>query len=87
VKRDAQQILDIKKDATSDIYLCGGGAFAGWLLELGLINQLKIKLNPIILGDGIRLFGTSKQAANWQLTQQQAFEDGLLILTYDYQKN
>ena len=87
VKRDAQQILDIKKDATSNIYLCGGGAFAGWLLELGLIDQLKIKLNPIVLGDGIQLFGTSKQAANWQLTQQQVFKDGLLILTYDYQKN
>jgi dihydrofolate reductase len=57
--------------------------FAGWLLDHGLIDQLKIKLNPIVLGEGVPLFGNSKTAAKWKLSDKQSFEDGMQILTYD----
>lgn len=79
-----QRINEIKESATTDIYLCGGGIFAGWLLELGLIDQLKIKLNPILLGNGIKLFGNYTGGAKWQLIKSESFDDGLNILTYDF---
>ena len=79
------EVLNIKKEATSDIYLCGGGEFAGWLFDNGLIDQLKIKLNPIILGQGVALFGNSKKSLVANLIEKQSFEDGLQILTYNLQ--
>ncbi len=85
-KLSIDRINDIKQSSKTDIYLCGGGEFAGWLLENGLIDQLKLKLNPIILGTGIRLFGNSKAKAKWTLTETESFEDGLKILTYDIEK-
>ncbi len=81
--RDVERVQEIREQANTDVYLCGGGEFAGWLLKHGLIDQLKIKLNPIILGDGIPLFGSSGTKANWKLTDQESYEQGLLILTYD----
>ena len=85
-KKSIDRIHEIKESAQSDIYLCGGGEFAGWLLENGLIDQLKLKLNPIILGHGIPLFGNTKAKAKWSLKETESFEDGLQILTYDIEK-
>ncbi|MEM6634031.1 MAG: dihydrofolate reductase family protein [Bacteroidota bacterium] len=82
-KRRVGRIHEIRENAKTDIYLCGGGEFAGWLLDNGLIHQLKLKLNPIILGEGTKLFGNSSTQARWELVEQESFEDGLQILTYD----
>lgn len=82
-KKSIQRVLEIKESSTTDIYLCGGGDFAGWLLDNGLIDQLKLKLNPIILGEGIRLFGNSKSTHKWKLVDTESFDDGLQILTYE----
>lgn len=74
---------ELKSNSNTDIYLCGGGDFAGWLLDNGLIDQLKMKLNPITLGEGTRLFGQSKITVRWEIKDREAFDDGLQILTYD----
>ncbi|MEM7574695.1 MAG: dihydrofolate reductase family protein [Bacteroidota bacterium] len=78
------QVGAIRRKSTTDVYLCGGGQFAGWLLENGMLDQLKLKLNPIILGEGTPLFGNSTKAANWKLVDRSGFDDGLQILTYDF---
>ncbi|PKV50286.1 dihydrofolate reductase [Aquimarina sp. MAR_2010_214] len=82
-KIDTDRVNEIRQNAKTDIYLCGGGQFAGWLLENGLIDQLKLKLNPVVLGSGTKLFGTSSTNESWVLTDKESFSDGLQILTYD----
>lgn len=84
--KSLDRIKKIKEKSETDIYLCGGGEFAGWLLENGLIDQLKLKLNPIILGAGIKLFGDSSSKAKWELIEKESFNDGLQILTYEIKK-
>ncbi len=76
-------IKELKKKSETDIYLCGGGQFAGWLLENEMVDVLKVKLNPLILGDGIRVFGVSQKQHQLRLTQNDIFNDGLAILTYE----
>lgn len=77
------RIMEIKETADTDIYLCGGGEFAGWLLDHRLIDQLKLKVNPIVLGSGTKLFGSSTTSEHWESTSQLSFSDGMQILTYD----
>ncbi len=79
---DLEIIRNLKKTSQTDIYLCGGGQFAGWLLENEMIDILKIKLNPLILGDGIRLFGTATKQYQLKLMQNAVFDDGLSIISY-----
>jgi dihydrofolate reductase len=57
--------------------------FAGWLLDHQLIDKLKIKLNPLILGSGVRIFGDSGKSYRLNLTDSKNFEEGLQILSYD----
>ena len=80
------RVIEIKETAKTDIYLCGGGKFAGWLLENNLIDQVKMKLNPIILGNGIRLFGKSTVNKKLDLIETESFDEGLKILTYSIEK-
>lgn len=86
-KLSIDRIKEIVVDSDTDIYLCGGGQFAGWLLSHGLINHLKLKLNPIVLGDGVRLFGDAKISFIGKLIKKEAFDGGVQFLTYDLKQD
>jgi len=77
------EISKIKNNSETDIYLCGGGIFAGWLLDNELIDILKIKVNPLILGQGVKIFGNSTKTFNLNLISKEEYEKGLLINTYE----
>lgn len=81
-KPDVAFVQELKNESGTDIYLCGGGAFAGWLLEHELIDILKIKLNPLILGKGVRLFGNSTKELKTSLIGSQTYDKGLQIIEY-----
>ncbi|MEM7109741.1 MAG: dihydrofolate reductase family protein [Bacteroidota bacterium] len=91
VKHDQVQCLElsagniekIRNDSPTDVYLCGGGQFAGWLLEQGLIDTLKLKLNPTVLEGGVRIFGDSKASVKMELIQRESFDKAFDILTYN----
>lgn len=85
VGRDLAKVNELKAESGTDIYLCGGGTFAGYLLEHQLIDVLKLKLNPIVLGAGTPLFGAISSKSKLHLTNSQVYEDGLIMLTYDIQ--
>lgn len=81
-KVNLSKIKALKNESGADIYLCGGGEFAGWLLENAMIDILKIKLNPLILGSGTKIFGKSKGQHKLVVENSQKFDDGLQIITY-----
>lgn len=82
-KLSVNRIEQIRDNSSTDVYLCGGGQFAGWLLDHGLIDQLILKLNPIVLGSGVPLFGDSTSSCLGKLIEKQSHEEGLEILTYN----
>ena len=79
---DIDTIKNLKKGDGSDIYLCGGGIFAGWLLSNKLVDELKIKLNPVVLGDGIPLFGANKSSCHLR-ERETLIYPGLHIIHYE----
>ena len=82
-KLEIQEIDSIQNQKGTDIYLCGGGQFAGWLLDNQKIDRLKLKLNPLILGQGVRIFGSSKTGCKTELVDTEVYENGLQIMTFD----
>ncbi len=80
---DLNIINKLKKQNGTDIYLCGGGELAGWLLENEMIDVLKIKLNPLVLGKGVRLFGNSTKQVKLDFIESQNYTHGLTISTYN----
>jgi len=81
-KRDIEIVKALKNQAGTDIYLCGGGVFAAWLLQHELIDTVKIKLNPFILGRGIKLFEGLQKQYQLSLLETDFYEEGLQIMSY-----
>ena len=79
---DLEVIKDIRAASETDVYLCGGGEFAGWLLDNEMIDVLKLKINPLILGGGVSIFGTSQKSHKLELTDSELYDGGLMINTY-----
>jgi dihydrofolate reductase len=84
VPRDIEFIKELKTQRGSDIYLCGGGVIAGWLLEHQLIDELKIKLNPFIAGSGTQIFVHNKvpKMPQLELLSSHSYDHGLQIIEY-----
>lgn len=82
VPHDLSVVKGLKAGEGTDIYLCGGGIFAGWLLENDLIDTLKIKLSPAVFGAGVRLFENSSKKVLMELVRQEQHDHGLQIITY-----
>lgn len=82
-KLDLNEIDKLQKEEGTDIYLCGGGQLAGWLLDNQKIDVLKLKINPLILGAGIEIFGNSSTKCKLELVETSKYENGLQIMTFN----
>ena len=74
-------VRELKQQEGLAIYLCGGGNLAGELLPE--IDRLILKRNPVVLGDGVRLFGNAGAVVqNFDLVSCRSFESGVVIEEY-----
>lgn len=83
VRDDAVEFTrKLKATDGKKIWLCGGGALASTMFENELIDELVIKLNPLILGAGIPLFGGNKKEVKLELHSSKTYDTGVVLLTY-----
>lgn len=75
-----ETVRRLKAQEGSGIWLCGGGALAATLEAE--IDELVLKVNPLVLGDGIRLFARPSRATPWRLESARTFQSGVAIMTY-----
>lgn len=71
----------LKAKQGRDIWLCGGATLASALRSE--LDELVVKVNPVLAGDGIRLFAGPFAPERLTLRARRAFESGVTWLTYD----
>src|SRR5262249_2002683 len=65
-----------------NIWLAGGAMLAQRFLELGLVDEIKLTIAAVLLGDGLRLFGGSLAEKRWNLKDVVAYKNGFVELSY-----
>jgi dihydrofolate reductase len=70
----------LKHEHGLGIWLCGGGNLAHQLLDE--IDELVLKLYPIVIGEGIPLFAGPFQVNNYTLAESHTYGNGVMLLTY-----
>ncbi len=60
----------------------GGGKLAKSLFEAGLIDEIGLNIQPILLGRGIPLFLEMNQQINLELTETRVFKNGGVLVRY-----
>ncbi|MFU8873030.1 dihydrofolate reductase family protein [Micromonospora sp. SL4-19] len=73
-------VRELKRQPGGDIWLCGGGQLAGQLLDE--VDELVVKLNPIVAGSGIPLADRGFAPHRFTLVEARPFDSGLVILRY-----
>ena len=51
-------------------------------LRLGLVDEIRLSVMPVLLGDGLRLFGNSSTETRWRLKDVVVYKTGIVELLY-----
>lgn len=83
VSDDASSFVrELKKGTGKEIYLCGGAKLAGVLFSDGLVDELILKINPVLFGIGIPLFSETIPQTDLTLIDSKIYGNGVALLTY-----
>ncbi len=69
-----------------NVWVVGGAALARDFIRLGLANEIRISMLPIILGGGKRFFDEIGQEHALHLKDAKAFNNGMVELRYEIRK-
>jgi dihydrofolate reductase len=75
-------VEQLKRVAGGTIWLYGGGQLATALAAAGLIDDYLIVVQPVLLGDGIRLWQSGLPAIRLELAGSREWPGGLVELRY-----
>src|SRR5262245_14021680 len=74
------QVRQLKGQDGKGIWLCGGGKLAAALFPE--IDDLILKVNPLVLGTGIPLFAGAVKQTTLKLTANKIYNNGFMLLHY-----
>jgi dihydrofolate reductase len=78
-----EQIAALTREAQGDIVVHGSFQLAQTLIDNDLVDELRLMVFPVVLGDGKRLFGPTRDSKRLQLAEsRQIGPDGVLLVTY-----
>jgi dihydrofolate reductase len=78
-----EEVTKLKEQAGKDIAIFGSSDLAVTFIDLGLIDELRIMVNPVVLGDGKTLFSGIKSKLNLKLIKTRTFQSGNVLLYYE----
>jgi dihydrofolate reductase len=80
---DLKALVDVKlAPRYRNIWLVGGAVLCQRFLDLGLVDEIKLTIAPVLLGEGLRLFGGSLTEERWNLKNVVAYQNGFVELSY-----
>jgi dihydrofolate reductase len=79
----AEQVAKLKQEQDGDIVVHGSPRLVQTLVELDLVDELRLMVFPVVLGTGKRLFGETSDKKPLQLVDSKMVGDGVAILTYE----
>jgi dihydrofolate reductase len=79
----AEAVARLKAEHDGEIQVAGSCQLAQALLEAGLVDELRLMVFPVVLGEGKRLFGQTSDKKPMQLTSSKIVGDGVAILIYE----
>ena len=77
-----EEVSELKRQPGDDLAIFGSSKLTVSMLEAGLVDELRIIVNPILLGDGHSLFAGLADDSELRLLDTRAFENGNVLHRY-----
>lgn len=83
----AEEINKLKTTPGKDIWLYGGSGLITTFIDLGLVDEYRLSIHPVVLGKGKPLFADMTQRLNLKLINSKTFSSGVVQLIYTPNKS
>jgi dihydrofolate reductase len=77
-----EEITRLKQEPGKDIFAHGGASFAQSLVRLGVVDEYRLRVHPVALGQGLPLFSRLAAPAELELVEIKAFKGGIAAHVY-----
>ena len=75
-------VRGLKAQPGKDMVIFGSGGLVSALAEAGLIDEYRLMMNPVILGQGIPMFRGMQRRVPLELMASEVFDKKMTMLTY-----
>jgi dihydrofolate reductase len=83
----AQFVNERLRHTFHSIWFVGGGVISGECLRLGLADEIRYSILPILIGDGISFFDKLNRDIALHLAEVKAYKSGIVELRYEVRKH
>jgi dihydrofolate reductase len=77
----AEEVMELKAQPGGDLVL-GGADLAAAFMRLDLIDEYRVYVHPILIGQGKPMFQRSDSRTSLQLAETRTFGNGVVLLRY-----
>jgi dihydrofolate reductase len=81
------EVSKLKQELNGDIVVAASFQLVRTLMEHDLVDELRLKIFPVVLGAGDRLFGETSEKKPIRLVNAQTVEGDIAFLTYQRVRN
>jgi dihydrofolate reductase len=84
VDRDVEgRVRELKAGAGKDMVISASGGLASSFLNLGLVDELRIGVCPVVLGKGLQYFRGIDEQVTLERTEAKPYPSGATLMTYN----
>jgi dihydrofolate reductase len=77
------EVSKLKQELTGEIVVWASFQLVHTLMQHDLVDELRLKIFPVVLGAGARLFGETTDKKPMRLVDTQTVEGDVAFLTYE----
>ena len=81
-----EEITTLKNQKGNNIFIFGSANLVSTLQELNLIDEYRIMINPVIIGQGNSMFANVNHNLNFRLLKTRKFKSGNVLLDYEIKR-
>jgi dihydrofolate reductase len=79
----AEEMQKLKSEPGKNLLMIGSPGLAHSFMDLGLIDEFRLNINPVVIGSGKPLFKDVKEKMNLKLVGEKTFGNGVVGLHYE----
>jgi dihydrofolate reductase len=77
-----EEVARLRKELDGEILVYGSRRLSQALIGMGLVDELRLQVYPLVLGAGDRLFGETQDKIELRLVESRPFGGGVVNMTY-----
>jgi dihydrofolate reductase len=77
-----EEVARLRKELDGDIVVYGSRRLSQALMGMGLVDEVRLMVYPVVLGAGVRLFGETPDKIPLRLVESRPFGEGVVKMIY-----